>query len=435
MDKKNLDGFVNNVENKVNYALEDTLLDSEVKVDEIRNFNYDDIVKNNVKAKMSKLPWLTAIFLILIIAIIVGAMFLKRNPQTIFTMAIDKFFTSMTDNISDTNYDISKGNIKARFNVSGEEHTEFLDEISKLNFDIDYVIDSANDLSRFKISSTYLEDGLLDLDIYSDKKDIYVYSEDMYDNYLKFDRPESFYRISSKDVRNILSGVNQAFDRVATSEKITGNSMSLDVYNKTLKVYETTLIIDENNYERVADTFINTLKSNEELVSSLAKMKNSSNSSIKKALSHFLPKLKELFKANEKLEVKLYTDRESNDFIKGEMTGKLGRINFVKKDNGGDFLILNNKDNEQISGNVVLGINKKKTNYDFKLEFKIEKDGKVIYNGDGHAKVTNRKAASFGNVKIDNAVSFSDLTELEKFAIYTKIFTNPNLGRFLKFIE
>ncbi len=435
MDKKDLEDFVNNVENKTNYALEDTLLDSEVKIDDVRSFNYDDIVKNSNKARMSKLPWLVTIFLILIIAIIVGTMFLKRNPQTVFTMAVDKIFTYVIDNISDTNYDISKGNIKANFNMSGEENKELFDEISKLNFDIDYVVDSANDLSHFKISSTYLDDDFIDLDVYSDKKAIYVYSEDIYDSYLKSDNLGSFNKISLKDVRNIFDGVNQAFDRVATSEKITGKSKTLDVYNKTLKVYETTLVIDKSNYERVAETFVNTLKSNKELVSSLAKIKNSSSGDIKKSLNRFLLNLKVIFKENKKTEVKLYTDRESNDFIKGEITGKLGHLSFIKKDDGVDFVIFDAKEKEQISGNVTLETNDKKTDYEFKVDIKMQRDNKVIYSGKGDIKITNKKASSFGSMKVDKAISIDDLTDLEKFAIYTKVFTNPKFNVFLKFIK
>lgn len=76
-NKKNkLKEFVEKVENNTNDALEDSLMDEDAK-EENFDVDYTDIVKNSAKAKMSKLPWLVAIFLILIITIMLGFMFLE----------------------------------------------------------------------------------------------------------------------------------------------------------------------------------------------------------------------------------------------------------------------------------------------------------------------------------------------------------------------
>ena len=124
MDKKNIDDFANSVTDKTNYILEDTLLDAEAKNESTKSFNYSDLIKNSPKAKMSKLLWLISIFLILIIALYLVFIFLNSNPQTIFTNTIDKFFSSITDNISDNNYDISKGKIKYIANINDNSSGE-----------------------------------------------------------------------------------------------------------------------------------------------------------------------------------------------------------------------------------------------------------------------------------------------------------------------
>ena len=58
--------FVKRVEDRTNDALDDSLMDEDAKGENF-NVNYTDIVKNSAKARFSKLPWLIAIFLILII--------------------------------------------------------------------------------------------------------------------------------------------------------------------------------------------------------------------------------------------------------------------------------------------------------------------------------------------------------------------------------
>ena len=61
--KNKIKEFVKKVEDRTNDALEDSLMDEDAKTENF-NIDYTDIVKNSAKAKMSKLPWLIAIFLI-----------------------------------------------------------------------------------------------------------------------------------------------------------------------------------------------------------------------------------------------------------------------------------------------------------------------------------------------------------------------------------
>ena len=91
--------FIQNVEDRANDTLEDTLMDDDAKNE--GSVVYDGIVKNSMQARMSKLPWLIAIFLILMISITFGLMFLGRNPKTLFTQTIDGMFSYLESNIND----------------------------------------------------------------------------------------------------------------------------------------------------------------------------------------------------------------------------------------------------------------------------------------------------------------------------------------------
>ena len=430
MDKKELDNFEKKIEDSINN--EDTLLDSEAAMEDASNY---DLSSNSAKEKISKLPWLIAFFLIVIISITTCAMFLNSNPQTIFTMAIDKFFSSITDNISENAYDISKGNIKLDFNInSNDENSDLYRELSKNSFDINYRIDNSNDRSYFKINTNYEGSKSLNLNIYNDKKNMYVYYNDIYDKYIKYERNNTYKLIKGSDYKIILNGLNQAFDKVATSEMISGSKTNLDYDIKTLKVYESKLIIDKKNYKRVSNTFINSLKSNEGFISSLSNILNVSSSDTKKKLDKGGKLLKEFFKESDSFEIKLYTNRKTNDFIKGIFTCKIGSFEIIKKEDIYIFNLDDIKDSTKLDGNLKIVSNKKKTKHDLSLIINLSKEGK-IYNGNFDIVYTNNKASSFGKIGLKNYVKESDLNEIEKLELYSKLLEKPSLKEITKFMK
>ncbi len=431
MNKKEKTDFEKKIAGKSNYILEDTLLDSEVTKDELREFNYEDIVKNSAEARMSKIPWLVCLFLILLISMFLVFRFLNENPSTIFTNTIDRFFLSLTENISDNNYDVSKGKIGFQAIIDSKEDREFLSELSKVYFDINYTLDNANDLLNLKVSTKYDSEDLIDFDLYSDKNSLYIYSADVYEKYLKFKNDSSFKFINPKDIKIILTGLNQAFDKVATSEKISGRKTSFDLGSKSISVYESTLIINEENYKRVSEVFVNTLKSNTEFISSLSVITNDSNKNIQKKLDKFTLNIKDFFKRNETLKINLYNDRKSKDFIKGTIDGKLGSFELMKSDSQYIFTLIKNKNDEKLTGNIGIDASGKKASFNFKHYFgdNLEDsfDAKLLF--------TNKKATTFKRIDTSEAVSVNDLTDLEKFSIYGKMFSNEKLNKFLKFIK
>lgn len=421
MNEKDLDDFEKKIENSINN--EDSLLDSEVAIEDVSNY---DLSSNSTKEKMSKLPWLIAFFLIVIISITTCAMFLNNNPQTIFTMAIDNFFSSITNNISENAYNISKGNFKLDFNInSNDENSDLYKELSKNRFDVDYKIDNSNGRAFFKVKTYYDGNKSLSFKLYNDKKNMYVYYDDIYDKFIKYEKQKAGKIIKSSDLKVLLNGLNQAFDKVATSEKINGTKTNLDYDIKTLKVYESKLIINKNNYERISDTFINSLKSNEEFISSLSNILEVSSSDIKRKLDKVCAFLKDYFKQSENFEIKLYTNRKTNDFIKGIFTSKLGSLEIVTKEGAYIFDLNDIVNDYKLSGNLNTNLkgNKKKS---ISLSTDISNKGKNI-NTVLNITYTNNKASSFGNVNLKDMIAESDLNEVEKLEIYSKLLENPSL--------
>ena len=428
--------FVKRVEDRTNDALDDTLMDEDAKLENV-NIDYTDIVKNSAKAKISKLPWLIAIFLILIIAIILGFMFFSNNPKTLFTQTVDGLFAYLEDNINDNVYDITDGNISLDMNFkSSDEKFEVYNNLSKVSFSADYVKNNASAKNYIDLKTTYDGSDFVSAKIYGDGNNTYIYSPVVDDNYFKLSSNKLSYFTNGNDIKIILKGINQAIDKVIADEKIYGSKEDLNINDKSIKSYKTKMVIDKNNRDRALETFINTLKANDEFVSVLANMKGVKNGDIKKSLENCMSRLKNYLKKCEKLEISLFTDEKTNDFIKAEALSKLGTISFERKEeNKFVYIVSNVEDDTLVTGDFVFNVNDSKTKYTYNLNYKQTKNNNVLFESSIDLKYTSKKADNFEDIDVSESIDITKVTELEKIAIYTKIMATSNLSQFLPIIK
>lgn len=435
-EKEKLKEFVKRVEDRTNDVLDDSLMDDDANSENI-NVDYTDIVKNSAKAKISKLPWLIAIFLIFIIAIILGFMFFSNNPKTLFTQTVDGLFAYLEENVNDNVYDITDGNISLDSNIkSTDENSELYNNLSKVSFSADYVKDSASDKNYIDLKTTYDGDDFVSAKVYGDGDNTYIYSPIVSDNYFRLSSNKLSYFTDGNDIKIILKGVNQAIDKVIADEKVYGSKENLDVDGEVIRSYRTKFVIDKNNRNRVLETFINTLKANDEFVSVLANMKMVKNTDIRKSLDNYMSKLEDKLKLCNKLEISLYINDKTNEFIKAEALSELGNISFDRKEENKFIYTISNKNDGTLSnGEFVFNVNDNKTKYTYNLYYKQTKNNKVLFESNIDLKYTSKKADNFADVDVSNSVDIDKVGELEKLAIYTKIMATPNLSQFLPIIK
>ena len=421
MNKKNLEKFAREVEDSTNETLNDSLLDEDYNSVDI---DYNDIASNSTKERMGKVPWLVAIFLVFILSITLVYMFLNNNPQTIFTMAIDKFFESASSKITDNAYSISKGKVDIKLDLNNDgDYKELFSEISKNDYSFDYVIDNSNNLSFIKFLLNF--DGTKGNGYYyGDKSDAYIYFNNIYDKYIKLDVMRPVKSSKGSDIKIILSGLNQAFDKITTSEKVFGNRTGIDLGIKTLKVYEAKLIIDDKNYEIVSDNFVNSLKSNNEFVQAISNIGNKTFEEVNELLDRLALNLKQFFKENESTTIKLFIDRKSNKFIKATIDGKIMDFSLNKNDPYYEFNYNNSKSDVKFSGSIQFKKIDKKTK-DINLIIKYNHGGATTL-GNIDASYSNGKADFFPRVDVKNYVNESDFTDAEIASIYTNLTSKPN---------
>ena len=434
--KNKLEEFVQKVEDRTNDALEDSLMDEDAK-SETFDIDYTDIVKNSTKAKMSKLPWLIAIFLILIIAIVLCLMFFSNNPKTLFTQTVDGLFDYLESNVNENVYDITDGNISLDYTMkSNDENAELYDELSKVSYNADYVKDNAGNMSFIDLKTTYDGADFVSANIYGDGESTYVYSPIASDKYIKLSNNRLSYFVNGNEVKTLLDGLNQAIDTLTADEKIYGEKENIDTAVGVIKGYQMRLVIDSKNRDRAAENFVNTLKANDEFVNVLAKMRNVSNDDIREGLDRYLTKLKDELKRHNKIELSLYVDNKSKEFIKAEFVSELGSITLVNQDNNKYSYIISKKNDRTLTtGEFSFTVNENKTKYTYNLYYKQTKDDKVLAEGNFDLKYTARQAETFEKVDVTNSLDWNQMSGLEKFDIYTKVAADSKLNKFLPIIR
>ena len=70
-----------------------------------------------------------------------------------------------------------------------------------------------------------------------------------------------------------------------------------------------------------------------------------------------------------------------------------------------------------------------------KFEFNEVSADNANSSGNGQISFTNNKASSLERLKNTDVISFNELSDIEKFGIYTKLFTDPNLSKLLEFVK
>ena len=433
--KNKIEDFVKRVEDKTNEALEDSLMDEDAKTENY-DIDYTDIVKNSVKARMSKLPWLIAIFLILVITIILCMMFFSNNPKTLFTQTVDGLFDYLESNVNENVYDITDGNFSLAYTIkSNDENKDLYEELSKINFSADYVRNNSSGMSFIDLKTTYAGEDFVSANLYSDGVSTYVYVPTVSENYIKLRDNRLSYFVNGNDVKIILDGVNQAIDTVIADEKVYGDKENIDEDGEVIKSYRTKLVIDRKNRNRVAENFINTLKANDEFTEVLSKMKGVSVSDIKSSLDNYLSDLKDELGRHNKLEISLYVDNKTKAFVKAEAVSELGNISFNKKDDKYSYIISKTSDRTLATGEVSFTVNKNKTKYTYNLYYKKTKDNEVLTESNFDLKYTSKQASKFDRIDVSNSTDLNNMSDLEKIGIYTKIMADPNLSKFLPIIR
>ena len=120
----------------------------------------------------------------------------------------------------------------------------------------------------------------------------------------------------------------------------------------------------------------------------LAKMKGVSASDIRSSLDNHLSDLKSELARHNKLEISLYVNNKTKEFIKAEAVSELGNISFTSEgDNKYSYIISKKSDGTLATGEFAFTVNKNKTKYTYNLYYKKTKDDEVLIESNFDLKI------------------------------------------------
>ena len=127
--------------------------------------------------------------------------------------------------------DITDGNISLDYSIkSNDENMSLYENMSKVDFDADYIKDNAGDRSYINLKTTYDGEDFISANIYGDGNGTYIYSPNVADNYIKLSSNKLSYFGDGNDIKVILKGLNQAIDKIVADEKIYGKKQDEILY-------------------------------------------------------------------------------------------------------------------------------------------------------------------------------------------------------------
>ena len=129
--------------------------------------------------------------------------------------------------------------------------------------------------------------------------------------------------LNEKNVNSLIKEIKTAFLDAVSSEKISGNKMTIKVNGNDIDTNRVSLVINENNINDVSDKFINNLENNDEFLTAYSSISGSSKNEIiqnlNKATSNYLSSLT----------ISIYTTGITRDFVKLEVSREVNKTTNV----------------------------------------------------------------------------------------------------------
>ncbi len=360
------------------------------------------VKKRNRKAKM---PIIVTAIIVSLITLAVLYLYFFNNPKTIFTKAIDKTFNTLND------FMVSKDDIYSKdiaLNLATSD--------TKFNLKLMYEADTKNDLYKMDIKTLLNDQKFIDALVYNQNGNVYMYSSDLYNKYLKFDKAY----MNSSNYDTILNSVRMALIRSLNSEKFNGSKQQMRIDGKVESVYKSSVELNETNLDRILDSVMVDLENDDNLFAAF-----NQNSKMNKA--EFKSKIKtQVTEVNKKLTKKLPIN--ISIYTKGALQ---------------KFVMLEIK---TLRENEIYNITKlSDTKYTYTFEdkiLKIKKEGTINLKDNGNILVESknshnkldiiikeRKIDKVNKVDVSDYVKIDTLSESEKAKMTVKLFTNPLIAK------
>lgn len=288
--------------------------------------------------------------------------------------------------------------------------------LNNLDLNITYDIDTKENITDVNIKTNYYSDELVDANIYIEDGNIYLYLNELYSKYIKYNYKKdnsNSNKISNEDYKIIVSSIRTALNESLKEEYFTKSWTKVN--GKSVNKVE--LLLDDKNIKIINENIINNLKNNNKFISSFRRITNKEETEVKKLLDNEVEKINN----NKYLDTKISLYTSITKFVMLEVSNKNVQATINSNDNGFVYKVADKENNNTYNGT-------------FKIDIK---DDNITYSNitkDDSSLEMNFSGTIKHNTKIEkknvsNNILLEDITDKEYKEILSKIFNNKAFKR------
>ena len=336
----------------------------------------------------------------------------SKNSIKIF---IDTSLNKLENNIASSG--TTSGDLT--ININGDttsKEGKIFKILNNLDLNIIYDIDTKENITDVNIKTNYYSDELVDANIYIEDGNIYLYLNELYSKYIKYNYKKdnsNSNKISNDDYKIIVSSIRTALNESLKEEYFTKSWTKVN--GKSVNKVE--LLLDDKNIKIINENIINNLKNNNKFISSFRRITNKEETEVKKLLDKEVEKINN----NKYLDTKISLYTSITKFVMLEVSNKNVQATINSNDNGFVYKVADKENNNTYNGT-------------FKIDIK---DDNITYSNitkDDSSLEMNFSGTIKHNTKIEkknvsNNILLEDITDREYKEILSKIFNNKAFKR------
>lgn len=365
--------------------------------------------------------------LFLLLVGIGGLFYYKLNySKNRFIVFIENTFDYLREGIESNSSKSLSGTFS--FQVMGwgnaQDSNQILDLISKLDFSLEYGVDSENQLFRLDMATRYGQQKLLNAQFYMENENGYLYLDELYDKNIQIPIQDSdrFFnqKVSTDDYRVIYNSIEKALVDSLKEEYFIKEKVTLD----SKKVEKTTLKLDQKIYQEIKDSFVSQLLGDEKFLDSMSDVLDKDVQEIKKSFQDILEDQDEIHD----LDIHLYIS--GHDFVQFEIDGGVNKM--IVKTNGSDEYFYSLYENEKVfcDGNIQI-----RKNGDQSTVVMIFNDKEDDLSIQFTATSSIKKDVKIDKKDVKNSIPYDEISQEELQEIYMKVLENEGMLKLIQEIS
>ena len=288
--------------------------------------------------------------------------------------------------------------------------------LNNLDLNIIYDIDTKENITDVNIKTNYYSDELVDANIYIEDGNIYLYLNELYSKYIKYNYKKdnsNSNKISNEDYKIIVSSIRTALNESLKEEYFTKSWTKVN--GKSVNTVE--LLLDDKNIKIINENIINNLKNNNKFISSFRRITNKEETEVKKLLDNEVEKINN----NKYLDTKISLYTSITKFVMLEVSNKNVQATINSNDNGFVYKVADKENNNTYNGTFKIDI--KDDNITYSNITKDDSSLEMNFSG------TIKQNTKIEKKNVSNNILLEDITDREYKEILSKIFNNKAFKR------